>query len=51
MPAVSMSVNGHAVRGEVEGRTMLVEFLREHWVSPARMSAATQRNAAPASCM
>jgi aerobic carbon-monoxide dehydrogenase small subunit len=30
MPEVSMSVNGRAVRGEVEGRTMLVEFLREH---------------------
>ena len=29
MPAVSMTVNGHAVRGAVEGRTMLVEFLRE----------------------
>jgi aerobic carbon-monoxide dehydrogenase small subunit len=29
MPAVSMRVNGRAVRGEVEGRTMLVEFLRE----------------------
>ena len=30
MPAVSMTVNGNTVRGEVEGRTMLVEFLREH---------------------
>jgi aerobic carbon-monoxide dehydrogenase small subunit len=29
MPEVSMRVNGRAVRGEVEGRTMLVEFLRE----------------------
>src|SRR5512133_2768495 len=29
MPEVTMSVNGQAVRGEVEGRTMLVEFLRE----------------------
>jgi carbon-monoxide dehydrogenase small subunit len=29
MPAVSMTVNGHAVRGAVEARTMLVEFLRE----------------------
>ncbi len=29
MPEVSMSVNGRAVRGVVEGRTMLVEFLRE----------------------
>jgi carbon-monoxide dehydrogenase small subunit len=25
-----MKVNGRAVRGEVEGRTLLVDFLREH---------------------
>src|SRR4051812_30234543 len=30
MPAVSMTVNGKAVSGDVEGRTLLVEFLREH---------------------
>lgn len=30
MPFVSMSVNGNAVKGEVEGRTLLVQFLREH---------------------
>ena len=30
MPNVSMTVNGKAVEGEVEGRTLLVEFLREH---------------------
>jgi carbon-monoxide dehydrogenase small subunit len=29
MPDVSMIVNGRAVRGTVEGRTILVEFLRE----------------------
>jgi carbon-monoxide dehydrogenase small subunit len=29
MPEVSMRVNGRAVRGTVEGRTMLVDFLRE----------------------
>jgi aerobic carbon-monoxide dehydrogenase small subunit len=29
MPEVSMRVNGRSVRGEVEGRTLLVEFLRE----------------------
>jgi carbon-monoxide dehydrogenase small subunit len=29
MPDVSMTVNGRAVRGAVEGRTMLVDFLRE----------------------
>lgn len=27
---VSLSVNGKAVRGEVESRTLLVQFLREH---------------------
>ncbi len=30
MPSVTMKVNGRAVRGDVEGRTLLVEFLREH---------------------
>ncbi len=30
MPSVSMKVNGESVSGEVEGRTLLVEFLREH---------------------
>jgi len=30
MPRVSMTVNGRAVSGEVEGRTLLVQFLREH---------------------
>ncbi len=30
MPTVSMTVNGHAAAGEVEGRTLLVDFLREH---------------------
>jgi aerobic carbon-monoxide dehydrogenase small subunit len=29
MPAISMTVNGEAVCGEAEGRTLLVEFLRE----------------------
>jgi carbon-monoxide dehydrogenase small subunit len=29
MPNVSMTVNGRAVSGEVEGRTLLVDFLRE----------------------
>jgi carbon-monoxide dehydrogenase small subunit len=28
MPAISMKVNGRAASGEVEGRTLLVEFLR-----------------------
>ena len=30
MPEVSMTVNGRAVRGTAEGRTLLVEYLREH---------------------
>ena len=30
MPTVSMTVNGKSVSGEVEGRTLLVQFLREH---------------------
>jgi len=30
MPAISMTVNGQAVCGNVEGRTLLVEFLRNH---------------------
>jgi carbon-monoxide dehydrogenase small subunit len=30
MPAVSMTVNGKGVSGEIEGRTLLVEFLRDH---------------------
>jgi aerobic carbon-monoxide dehydrogenase small subunit len=29
MPTVSMTVNGRAVSGEVEGRTLLVQFLRD----------------------
>ncbi|MDC3347821.1 MAG: (2Fe-2S)-binding protein [Paracoccaceae bacterium] len=30
MPTVSMTVNGKSVSGEVEGRTLLVQFLRDH---------------------
>ena len=30
MPTVNMMVNGKAVSGEVESRTLLVQFLREH---------------------
>ena len=29
MPSISLTVNGNAVSGTVEGRTLLVEFLRE----------------------
>ena len=30
MPAVSMTVNGKAVTADVDPRTLLVQFLREH---------------------
>ena len=30
MPTVSMTVNGQEVSGEVEARTLLVQFIREH---------------------
>jgi carbon-monoxide dehydrogenase small subunit len=30
MPTVSMTVNGKAVTGNVEGRTLLVQYLRDH---------------------
>ena len=30
MPEVSMTVNGRVVRSMVEGRTLLVDYLREH---------------------
>ncbi len=30
MPTVSMKVNGKSVSGEVEGRTLLVDFVRTH---------------------
>ena len=30
MPTVSMTVNGQSAAGEVEGHTLLVDFLREH---------------------
>jgi carbon-monoxide dehydrogenase small subunit len=30
MPMVNMTVNGQSVSGEVEGRTLLVQFLREY---------------------
>ncbi len=30
MPSVSMTVNGEAVSADVDGRTLLVEFIREH---------------------
>ena len=30
MPSVSMTVNGNAVGGDIEARTLLVDFIREH---------------------
>ena len=30
MPTVSINMNGKTVKGDVEGRTLLVEFIREH---------------------
>ena len=30
MPSVSMTINGESADGEVEARTLLVQFLREH---------------------
>lgn len=30
MPAVKMTVNGKEVSGDVEGRTLLVQFIRDH---------------------
>ena len=30
MPSVSMTINGKSATGEVEARTLLVQFLREH---------------------
>ncbi|MDG2204150.1 MAG: 2Fe-2S iron-sulfur cluster-binding protein, partial [Alphaproteobacteria bacterium] len=30
MPSVSMTVNGNDVGGDIEGRTLLVDFIREH---------------------
>ena len=30
MPSITMTVNGKTVSGDVEGRTLLVQFLREN---------------------
>ncbi len=30
MPSIKMTVNGKTVTGEVEGRTLLVQFIRDH---------------------
>jgi hypothetical protein len=44
MAGVSMTVNGRAVHGEVEGRTVLVEFLREHLASGSERVASVLKN-------
>ena len=48
MASVAMTVNGQAVTRDVEPRTLLVEFLRQHLDLPAPTSAATPASAAPA---
>ena len=30
MPSIKMTVNGKEVSGEAEGRTLLVQFIRDH---------------------
>ena len=50
MAAVSLTVNGKAVTADVDTRTLLVQLLRENLRLTGTMSAATPRNAAPASC-
>ncbi len=51
MTKVTMTVNGRAVSGEVEGRTLLSAFLREGLGLTAPMWAAIRPSAAPVSCM
>ena len=50
MSAVAMTVNGKAVTGDVDPRTLLVQTCASTCGSPAPMWGATRRNAAPASC-
>ena len=49
MPAVSMTVNGKAVTADVEPRTLLVQFLREHLRLTGTHVGCDTRSAAPAS--
>ena len=46
MASVSMTVNGQAVTREVEPRTLLVDFLRQHLDLTGTTSAATPASAA-----
>ena len=50
MPAISMKVNGEAVCGDVEGRTLMVEFIREKLGLTGPTSAVIPASAAPALC-
>ena len=51
MPKVTLKVNGTPVSAEVEGRTLLVDLLRDGCASPAPMWAVTPASAAPARFM
>ena len=51
MAQVSMTVNGKAASGVVEGRTLLSAFLRDTLQLTGLTSAATPANAVPAWCM
>ena len=50
MAAVSLTVNGKPVTADVDPRTLLVQLLRENLRLTGTTSAATPRNAVPASC-
>ena len=48
MSAVALTVNGKAVTGDVDPRTLLVQYLREHLRLTGTHVAATPPSAAPA---
>jgi hypothetical protein len=50
MTAVALTVNGKAVTGDVDPRTLLVQFLRENLRLTGTHWAATHRSVAPAWC-
>ena len=51
MTQVTMTVNGKTVSGQVEGRTLLADFLREDLRLTGTHIGSTPANAAPALCM
>jgi Aerobic-type carbon monoxide dehydrogenase, small subunit CoxS/CutS homologs len=51
MAKISLIVNGDPVTANIDPRTLLVQFLREHLRLTGTMSAATLRSAVPASCI